>query len=69
MDILRGYGLGSNLQRLLHRFWDKQVVVPNTENFYGRLFRTERVTQGDPVSRTIFNIMAGAVVREVLLEV
>ena len=27
MEILRGYGLGHNLQRLLQWYWDKQVVV------------------------------------------
>ena len=28
MDIMRGYGLGTNLQRLLQRYWDENVVVP-----------------------------------------
>ena len=38
--------------------------------FYGQPFRTDRgVTQGDPVSPTVFNIVVDAVVRKVLLEV
>ena len=46
------------------------MVVPKAGRFYGRTFRTERgVTQGDPVSPTIFNILVDAVVRAVLMEV
>ena len=38
--------------------------------FYGRPFGTERgVTQGDPASQYIFNIVVDAVVREVIMEV
>ena len=49
MYILRGYGLGPKLQRLIHRFWDEQVVVPKVGRLYGRPFRMERgVNQGDP---------------------
>ena len=49
MEILKGYGLRTNLQRLLHRFWDDQAVVLKTGRYYGRPFRTERgVTQGGP---------------------
>ena len=36
MEILRGYGLGPNLQRLLQQYWDRQKVVPKTVKFYGR---------------------------------
>ena len=32
-EILRRYGLGRNLQRLLHRYWDKQAVVPKAKNY------------------------------------
>ena len=70
MGIMRGYGLGPNFQRLIQRFWDEQAVVPNVGRFYGRPFRTERrVTQGDPILPKVFNIVVGAVVREVRLEV
>ena len=69
MEIIRGYGLGPKLQRLIHRLWDKQEVVSKSGKFFGSLFRTERgVTQGDPVSPTIFNIVVDVVVREVLLK-
>ena len=47
MEILRGYGLGSNLQNLLQCFWDYYAVITKAGRFYGKYFRTERVvTQG-----------------------
>ena len=59
MEIPRGYGLGPNLKRLLHRFWDDQEVVLKVGRLYGRPFRMERgVTQGEPVPLTFFNTMA-----------
>ena len=70
IDILRGYDLGLDLHRLLQWYWDEQVVVPKAGKLFGRTFGTEiGVTQGDPVSPTIFNIVVEAVVRAVLLEV
>ena len=70
MKILREYGLGTKLQRLLQRYWYAKKVVPKYGKFLGRLFRMDRgVTQGEPVSMTIFNIMVHIVVRAVLLEV
>ena len=42
MDILRGYSLGPNIQRLLKRYWDGQKVVPK----YGKCF-WEAVTYGE----------------------
>ena len=45
-------------------------MVLKSGKFFRRTFNTERgVTQGDPVSLTIFNIVVDAVVREVLPEV
>ena len=35
MEILRGYGLGYNLQRILQRIGDEQVLVPKVGRFYG----------------------------------
>ena len=70
MEILRVYGGGPNLQRLLQRFWNKQVVFFKARKFSEWPFGTERgVTKGDPVSPTIFNILMVAVVRAVMLEV
>ena len=70
MEVLRGYGLGPNLQKLLQRYWDKREVVSTARNLFGRLFGKDRgVTQGNPVSPTIFKIVVDAVVRVFLLEV
>ena len=60
MEILRGYGLGPRLQRLLHRYLYEHRVVPKSGKYYGRPFSTGRgVTQGDPISLTLFNIIVG----------
>ena len=34
MEILRGYGLGDNLQRLLQSFWCEKEVVSKAGRFY-----------------------------------
>ena len=69
-EIRRRYGLGPKLQRLLQRYWDGQKVVQKIIIFLARPLKLESgVTQGNPVSLTIFNIVVNAVVREVLLEV
>ena len=60
MDILRGYDIDLNLHRLLQRYCDEQAVVPKTIKLFWRPFGTKRgVTQGQPVSLSIFNIMVG----------
>ena len=70
MEILRGYGLGNNLKRLLHWYWEGLVVVPKAGKFVGQPCGMEiGVTQGNPVSPTIFNIVVDAVVRVFQLEV
>ena len=70
MAILRGYGLGPKIERLLQRYWHGQKVVLKAGNFSRRPFNTERgVTQGDPESLTTFGIVVGTVVRAALLEV
>ena len=35
MYILRLYGLGTKLRRLLQSFLDEKTVVPKAGNFYG----------------------------------
>ena len=45
-------------------------MVPKSGKFFGRPFGKDRgVTQEDPVSPTIFNIVVDAVVRAVRMEV
>ena len=70
MEILRVYGLGNNLQRLLERFWEGHMVVSRGGGCYGRPSKTEwGVTQGNPMSPTILNIVVDEVVSSTLTEV
>ena len=70
MYIIGGYGTFPSLHKLIQRYWYDQEMVPKAGKLFGRPFCTERgKTQGDPVSPMIFNIVVGAVVREVLLKV
>ena len=70
LEILRGYGLGPNLDRLLGHYWEKQMIVPRARKLLGSLFGTGLgVTQGDTASPMIFNIVVDSVVQAVLEEV
>ena len=40
MEILRGYGLGPKLERIIQRYWDRQRVDPKPGKYYGRNFST-----------------------------
>ena len=67
MEILRGYGLGTNLSRLLTNYCKRQRIVPNLGKFLGKSFGAGRgLTQVKPASPVIFNIVVDAVLRAVL---
>ena len=67
LDILRGYGLGTNLARLLNHYWERQRIVPKAGKFMGKEFGTGKgVTQVYPASPMIFNIVVDEVMRVVL---
>ena len=38
MEILRGYDIGPNIQRLIHQYWDGQKVVLKDRKCFGRPF-------------------------------
>ena len=62
-----GYGLGPNLDRLLNNYWKWQRIFPKPGKFLGTEFGTRiEVTQGDPTSPMVFNIVVNVVVRAVL---
>ena len=64
LEILEGYGVGPNSRRLLTNYWRRLNMVARARGYYGTSFRGERcVTQGDPLSPTIFNVVLDAVVR------
>ena len=66
VEIMRAYGVGENLLRLLTNFWENAELVCKAGGYYNReSFRAGRgVTQGGPVSPRIFNILVDAVVRD-----
>ena len=69
-EIMRGYGMVQNMARLIAHHYSNQHFVPKTSRFPGMAFGIgRRVTQGNPTSPVIFNIMADVVVRAVLLVV
>ena len=64
LDILEGYGVGPSARCLLRTYWRRLTMVARAGGYYGEAFKGERgVTQGDPLSPTIFNVVVDAVVR------
>ena len=67
MDILGGYGMGQKTARLISHHWENLCFIPKASRFLGMYFGTGRgVTQGDPASPMISNIVVDVVVRVVL---
>ena len=65
LKIPHGVGVGEKTVWLIARFWKESGLCCRAAGFYGRLFKARRgVTQGGPLSPTIFNLMVDAVVRE-----
>ena len=64
LGILEGYGVGPGARRLLRNYWRRLTMVARSGGYYGTAFKGERgVTQGDPLSPTLFNVVVDAVVR------
>ena len=64
LKILEGYGVGPRARKLLQNYWHPLTMVARAGGYYWTDFLGERgVTQGDPLSPTIFNVVVGAVVR------
>ena len=63
LEILEGYGVGPRARRLLRAYWGKSTMVAWAGGYFGTGFKGARgVTQGDPLSPTIFNVVVDAVV-------
>ena len=70
MGIIREYGRGPRLQRLLQRYWDGQRVVKKSGKYYGRPLSTGRgVKQGDTFYPEMFNLIVDEVVRATLQDI
>ena len=62
--------MGPQVIRFLLTYWGRLTMVSKTEGYHGPPFKGFcRVTQGDPLSPTIFNIVVDAVVRHLLVVV
>ena len=63
LDILELYGVGPWDLHLLRRYWERLQMVARTGGYYREPFRRERgVTQRNPLSPTIFNVVVDAVI-------
>ena len=64
LDILEVYGVGTRDLRLFRRYWEQLHMVARVGGHYGETFCRERgITQGDPLSPTIFNLVVDVIVR------
>ena len=63
-EILKPYGVGPKMLKVIGFFWDHALLVCRAGGCYGEPFRDRRgVTQGGPFSPRIFNTMVDAIVR------
>ena len=65
MQILVGCGVGLKKERSLCYYRDHLSMVARAGSYYGTPFKVqEGVTQRDPLSPTIFNMVVDAVIRQ-----
>ena len=65
LEILEEVGMGPCALRLINSFCDHELLVCRASGYHGRVLKSERgVTQGDPLSPTIFNLIVDTIVRE-----
>ena len=63
LEILEGYSVGPQACRILRTYWGRMRMVAKTGGYCGSAFKGSRgVTQGYPLSPTIFNLVVDAVV-------
>ena len=63
MEILVGYGLGPRMEGIIWHYWYHLSIVDRVGRYYGSLLKGHRrVTQGDPLFPTIFNMVVDVVI-------
>ena len=63
LEIMEGCGVGPRACRLLRAYWGEMTMVARAGGYYGEEFKGAwGMTQGDPLSPTIFNVVVDVVV-------
>ena len=63
MEILVGFRVGPRMERILRNYWDHLSMVARVGRYCGTLFKGHRgVTQCDPLSPTIFDMVFDVVI-------
>ena len=64
LGILATYGVGPRKIRILRTYWGRLTIVARDGGHFGMPFKGYRgVTQGEPLSPTIFNMVVDSVIR------
>ena len=70
LQVLEDRGVGPRIRLLIEQFWALALLVCKTGGYFGTPFKALcGVTQGDPLSPRIFNLMVDAVIWEWLHQV
>ena len=68
LGILEGYGIVPQALLLLRQYWDHLAMVSRASGYYGIPFKGFRgVTQGDPLSPKLFNVVVDTVIRHFMM--
>ena len=58
------YGVGRRMDRLICKYWESLKMVSRAGRYYNAPFTGSRgITQGNPLSPTIFNMVVDVVIR------
>ena len=64
LEILAAYGVGPRTIRLLRKYWDRLTMVARAGGYFGLPLKGYcGMTQGDPLSPTLFNVVVDAFIR------
>ena len=62
VEILAAYRVEPRTLQLLQTYWERMTMVARYGGYFGLLFKGyHRVTQGDPLSLTLFNVVVESV--------
>jgi len=65
MRLLQDYGVGPNMMRLIASFWERHMVIPRQQAFFGNPFHADRgLATGDIPAPLFYNVVTDAVIRQ-----